>query len=157
MTKKTVKRWFVYKFCRLAVRIRKLFKTAAKTMDSKVTMNEIQKPLFDICMRMINEPTTELRISNIDHVFHIENSKYLIILRPSKSSNTETYSISLVEYKNDTRELSGFVEIPFPNDFTKIIVTRFNKEIHKRMKTKQSLKTIKVATHLQSILDEMNN
>lgn len=155
MTKKTVKRWFVYKFRRMVVRLRKVFKSAAKTMDIKVTMNEIQKPLFDICMRMINDPHTELRISNIDYVFHIENSKHLIIIRPSKSSNTEIYSISLVEYKNDSKELSGFVEIPFPNEFTKIIVTRFNKEIQKRMKTKQALKTTKVASHLRYILDEM--
>jgi len=156
MTKKRIKRWFVYRFRRMIVTIRKGFKNAAKTMDNRVTLNEIQKPLFDICMRMINDPKTELVISNIDFVFHIENKKHLIIIRPNKSANNEIYTISLVEYKNDSKELSGFVEIPFPDQFTKIIVTRFNKEIQKRMKTKQSSKTTNVASHLKSILGEMN-
>jgi len=137
---------------------RRKFKRAMKTMDPNVksSLNEIQKPLYDICMKLINDRRSELRTNHIDYIFHIENDKYLIIIRPNNTSNTELYSVSLLEYKTDVRDLSGFVDIPFPTEYTKMIIHRFDKEVQKRMKTRQVLKTTKVANHLQTILEEMS-
>jgi hypothetical protein len=158
MTKKTIKRWFFYKLRKMMVICRRKFKRAMKTMDPnvKISLNEIQKPLYDICMKLINDRKTELRTNHIDYVFHIENDKYLIIIRPNNTSNTELYSVSLLEYKSDGKDLSGFVDIPFPAEYTKMIIHRFDKEVQKRMKTRQVLKTVKVASHLQTILEEMS-
>jgi len=158
MTKKTIKRWFFYKLRKMMVICRRRFKRAMKTMDPNVksSLNEIQKPLYDICMKLINDRKTELRTNHIDYVFHIENDKYLIIIRPNNTSNTELYSVSLLEYKSDGKDLSGFVDIPFPAEYTKMIIHRFDKEVQKRMKTRQVLKTVKVASHLQTILEEMS-
>ena len=158
MTRKTIKRWFFYKLRKMMVICRRKFKRAMKTMDPNVksSLNEIQKPLYDICMKLINDRNTELRTNHIDYIFHIENEKYLIIIRPNNTSNTEIYSVSLLEYKPDGRDLSGFVDIPFPAEYTKMIIHRFDKEVQKRMKTRQVLKTTKVANHLQTILEEMS-
>jgi len=156
--KKTIKRWFFYKLRKMMVICRRKFKRAMKTMDPnvKISLNEIQKPLYDICMKLINDRRSELRTNHIDYIFHIENDKYLIIIRPNNTSNTELYSVSLLEYKTDVRDLSGFVDIPFPTEYTKMIIHRFDKEVQKRMKTRQVLKTTKVANHLQTILEEMS-
>ena len=156
--KKTIKRWFFYKLRKMMVICRRKFKRAMKTMDPnvKISLNEIQKPLYDICMKLINDRRSELRTNHIDYIFHIENDKYLIIIRPNNTSNTELYSVSLLEYKTDVRDLSGFVEIPIPTEYTKMIIHRFDKEVQKRMKTRQVLKTTKVANHLQTILEEMS-
>jgi hypothetical protein len=157
MKKGRLKKWFIYKTKRSFIRLRKTFRMAIKTMDhEKQGLNDIQKPLYDICMRLISDPNSQLRSSPIDYVFQIENEKYLIIIRPNNTSNTELYSISLVEYKEDSRDLSGFVEIPFPSDFTKIIIHRFEKEVQKRMKYRQIVKVTKVSSHLKEILNEMN-
>jgi hypothetical protein len=158
MKKNKLKRWIFYKLKRSYIRFRRSFKTAMKTMDgqSKSELNDIQKPLYDICMKLILDSKSQLRSSPIDYVFQIESEKYLIIIRPNNTSNTELYSISLVEYKEDSRDLSGFVEIPFPADFTRIIIHRFEKEVQRRMKYRQVVKVTKVSSHLKEILSEMN-
>ena len=98
MMKKTIKRWFFYKLRKMMVICRRKFKRAMKTMDPnvKISLNEIQKPLYDICMKLINDRRSELRTNHIDYIFHIENDKYLIIIRPNNTSNTELYSVSLL-------------------------------------------------------------
>jgi len=158
MKKNRIKRWMIYKIKRSLIRFRRSFKSAIKTMDgnSKSELNDIQKPLYDICMKLILEPKSQLRSSPIDYVFQIESEKYLIIIRPNNTSNTEMYSVSLVEYKEDSRDLSGFVEIPFPADYTKVIIHRFEKEVQRRMKARQIVKVTKVSTHLKEILSEMD-
>jgi hypothetical protein len=47
--------------------------------------------------------------------------------------------------------------MPFPYDYVKQITLKFNKEVQKRMKTRQAIKTKRVSTHLNSILKEMND
>jgi hypothetical protein len=106
-------------------------------------------------MKLISDPKSQLRSSQIDYVFQIENEKYLIIIKPNNTSNTEVYSVSLLEYKEDSKDMSGFVEIPFPADYTKIIIHRFEKEVQKRMKTRHIVKVTKVSSHLKEILNEM--
>ncbi len=156
MGKGRFKKWMIYKTKRSFIHFRRYFRKAIKTMDSeKQNLNDIQKPLYDICMRLIGDSKSQLRSSQIDYVFQIENEKYLIIIKPNNTSNTEIYSISLLEYKEDSKDMSGFVEIPFPADYTKIIIHRFEKEVQRRMKTRQIVKVTKVSSHLKEILNEM--
>ena len=146
----------IYKAKRSFIRFRKYFRRAIKTMDSeKPGLNEIQKPLYDICMRLISDPKSQLRYSQIDYVFQMETDKYLLIIKPNNTSNSEIYSVSLLEYKDDSKDMSSFVEIPFPGDFTKVIIHRFEKEVQRRMKTRQIVKITKVSSHLKEILNEM--
>ena len=153
-----IKRWIVYKIKRSVIRFRRYLRSTVQKLDgnTKSVLNDIQKPLYDICMKLIIEPKYQLRSSHIDYVFQIESEKYLIIIRPNNTSSDEMYSVSLLEYKEDSRDISGFVEIPFPSDFTKIIIHRFEKEVQRRMKARQIVKVTKVSSHLKEILSEMN-
>lgn len=155
--KNRIKRWIIYKLKRTYIRAKLSFRSTLRSLNSqtRLELNDIQKPLYDICMRLIQDPKSQLRSSPIDYVFQIESEKYLIIIRPS-STTSELYSVSLVEYKEDTRDLSGFVEIPFPVEFVKIIIHRFEKEVQKRMKYRQVVKVTKVSKHLKEILNEMD-
>jgi hypothetical protein len=118
-----------------------------------VSLNEIQKPLFDIALKLISDPNTELRSNSIDYTFHIESENYLVILR-SNNISTENYSISLIEL-NSLSQTPVFVDIPFPQDHVKSIIDKFDREVQKRMKNRQTLKTTKVANRLQNILKEI--
>jgi len=155
--KRTFKKWATYKLMKIFVRSRKSFKKAMKKIDphTKGKLNDLQKPLYDICIKLITEPTTQLRCNSIDYIYHIESDKYLVIIKPNNDSNREIYSVSLIEYKDDSKNLLGFVEIAFPPEEARIIIHKFEKETQKRMKTKQIQKTVKVANHLNEILKEM--
>jgi hypothetical protein len=156
--KRTFKKWITYKIIKLFVRSRRTFKRALKTIDpsTKGKLNDLQKPLYDICIKLIGESTTQLRSNSIDYVYHIESDKYLVIIKPNNDSNREIYSVSLIEYKDDSKNLLGFVEIAFPPEEARVIIHKFEKETQKRMKTKQIQKTVKVANHLNEILKEMS-
>jgi len=156
--KRTFKRWMTYKLMRMFVRFKRSFKKAMKTMDpsTRTKLNDLQKPLYDICIKLINESTTQLRSNSIDYVYHIESDKYLVIIKPNNDSNREIYSVSLIEYKDDSKNLMGFVEIAFPPEEARIIIHKLEKETQKRMKTRQIQKTVKVANHLNDILKEMS-
>ena len=117
------------------------------------SLNEIQKPLYDIAVKLISDPNTELSSTSIDYTFQIESENYLVILR-SNCISTENYSISLIELNNDS-QIPVFVDIPFPQDHVKSIIEKFDREVQKRMKNRQTLKTTKVANRLQNILKEI--
>lgn len=154
--KRTFKKWVAYKFKRLAVRLRRKSKSVFYTIDPNnrpKVLNEIQKPLYDIALKLIGDPSTELRSNSIDYTFHIESENYLVILRSNHISN-ENFSISLIEL-NNTSKTPVFVDIPFPPIQVKSIIEKFDREVQKRMKRRQTLKTTKVANRLQSILKEI--
>lgn len=156
--KRTFKRWMTYKLMKMFVRSNRFFKRAIKTIDPDVRkeLNDLQKPLYDICIKLIGDSNTQLRSNTIDYVYHIESDKYLIIIKPNNDSNREIYSVSLIEYKDDSKNLLGFVEIAFPLEEARIIIHKFEKETQKRMKTRQVQKTVKVTNHLNDILKEMS-
>lgn len=151
--RRTFKKWLLYKYKRLRVRFRRNSKSIIKKMDgTDQQLNEIQRPLYDICMKLISDPHSELICSITNSILHIENENYLIIIR-SNLQPTEAHSISLVEHSQ--RENPGFIDVPFPAHHVKIIVEKFDKEIAKRMKNNQLLKTSKVSARLQNILKEI--
>lgn len=155
MKKRTFKQWLFYKYKKGLVRLRNRSLMIASMLEvkRKIQLNEVQQPLFEICLKLINDSNTELRSNLIDYTYQIENDKYLVIIRSSSISSEDNYSISLVESKNTT---PIYVDMPFPSDYVKQITLKFNKEVQKRMKTRQVLKTTRVSTHLNSILKEMN-
>ena len=114
-----------------------------------VQMDQIQKLVYEITLKLIADPTSELRSNSIDYTYQIENENYLIIIR----STSNLYSINLIEYK--TRQLINNFDVPFDVDPIKIILEKFQREIHKRMKSKLLMKTTRVAKHLQVILNDI--
>ncbi len=139
----------------MLVRLRRKSKSVMTSMDPNKprSLNEIQKPLYDIAVKLISDPNTELRSNSIDYTFHIESENYLVILR-SNNISTENYSISLIEL-NSLSQTPVFVDIPFPQEHVKSIIDKFDREVQKRMKNRQTLKTTKVANRLQNILKEI--
>jgi hypothetical protein len=156
MEKRTFKQWLFYKYKKGLVRLRNKSLMIASILEvkRKIQLNEVQQPLFEICLKLINDSNTELRHNLFDDNYQIENDKYLIIIKSSSIASEENYSISLVETKNPT---PIYVDMPFPYDYVKQITLKFNKEVQKRMKTRQAIKTTRVSTHLNSILKEMND
>jgi hypothetical protein len=114
-----------------------------------VQMDQIQKLVYEITLKLIADPTSELRSNSIDYTYQIENDNYLIIIR----STSNLYSINLIEYK--TRQLINNFDVPFDVDPIKVILEKFQREIHKRMKSKLLMKTTRVAKHLQVILNDI--
>ena len=146
-----VKRWFRYRYLRFVVSLRNKSTRLLKKVESEQVedMDQIQKLVYTICLRLIHNPNSELISSNIDYTYHIENEDYLIVIRPSFNH----YSITLIEYKQ--RLLVNSFDVIFQVPHVKVIIENFDREISKRMKTNQLLKTAKVAKHLQQILIEI--
>jgi len=147
-----MKRWFKFRRLRLLVYLRNKFITVMRKLETKDVseMDQIQKVIFSITSKLIHDQHSELRSNNIDYTYHIENENYLIIIRPQGGH----YSINLIEYK--TRQLINNFDVPFDVSHVKILINQYDREVHKRMKSKLLMKTTKVVKHLQSILVEIN-
>ncbi len=153
--KRTLKKWLFYKYKKMIVRLRRNSKSLIKTMEVKknIKLNEIQQPLYDICLKLISDSNSELRSNTIDYTFHIENESYLLIIRTNVISY-ENYSISLIDNSSEN-SVPVFVDVPFPTDFVKHIILKFDREVQKRMNSRQVLKTTKVSNHLYKILKNL--
>jgi hypothetical protein len=112
-------------------------------------MDQIQKVVYNITVKLIHDSESELRSNSIDYTYHIENDKYLIIIRPQSNN----YSITLIEYKSEG-VINNF-DVPFSTTNVRQIVSKFEREVHKRMKSKMLMKTTKVVKHLQAIYNEI--
>ena len=147
-----IRRWFRYKRLRLLVQLRNNFISIMRKLETKDVseMDQIQKVIFNITSKLIRDTQSELRSNNIDYTYHIENENYLIIIRPQAGH----YSINLIEYK--TRQLINNFDVPFDINHIKILIEQYDREVHKRMKSKLLMKTTKVVKHLQSILLEID-
>jgi hypothetical protein len=134
-------------------RINYIRKNLIKNIESKKEqkLTYIQKSLYDICIKLISNPNSELSHSSNSNSFEfqIESENYLIIIRRN-SISYENYSISLID--NSSKNIPIFIDMPFPPEFVKIIITKFDKEVQKRMNNRQLLKSNKVYNHLDDIL-----
>jgi hypothetical protein len=153
--KRTFKKWLFYKYKKMIVRLRINSKSLIKKMEVKknIKLNEIQQPLYDICLKLISDTNSELRSNTIDYTFHIENENYLVIIRTNAIAH-ENYSISLIDNSSEN-SVPVFVDMPFPTDFVKHIILKFDREVQKRMNNRQVLKTTKVSNHLYKILKNL--
>jgi hypothetical protein len=140
---------FKYRLKRLAIKFRKGFRKIQKKIENpEIKLNEIQKPLVDICNKLIVHPNSELRNNSIDYTFHIENENYLVIIRSNSLSNN-SYSVTLVDYNT---YVYSVMDIPIPDYYVRQIVDKFDREVNRRMKNKEVFKNSKVSNHLNSIL-----
>lgn len=146
-----IQRWLRWRFMRSLVTMRNRSIKVMRRLEARepVQMDQIQKLVYTITMKLIHDPTSELRSNSIDYSYQIENDNYLIIIKPTSNY----YSINLIEYK--TRQLINNFDVPFDIDPIKVITERFEREVHKRMKSKLVMKTSKVAKHLQVILNDI--
>ncbi len=147
-----MKKWIKWRWARFLVRLRNKSISFLRRLEARENskMDQIQQLVYDITMKLIHDPKSELRSNSIDYTYHIENDNYLIIIRPHSGH----YSINLIEYK--TLQLINNFDVPFDVNDVDILIDRFKREVHKRMKSKILLKTTKVAKHLQTILSEID-
>ena len=134
--------WIKWKYLRILVSI--LNRT--KDLYSN-KMNDIQKLIFDITLKLINNPNSELRSNSIDFTYQVENDDYLIVI--------SEYSVNLIEYRN--RQVVNNFDVYFDIDTIKTIVSNYEREIHKRMKSKLMIRRNRVTKHLESILNQIDS
>ena len=146
-----IERWIKWKLMRSLVTMRNRSLKVMRRLEARepVEMDQIQKLVYTITLKLIHDSTSELRSNSIDYTYQIENDNYLVIIRPTSNY----YSINLIEYK--TRQLINNFDVPFDIEPIKVITERFEREVHKRMKSKLIMKTTKVAKHLQVILNDI--
>ena len=146
-----IQRWIRWRVMRNLITMRNRSIKVMRRLEARepVQMDQIQKLVYEITLKLIADPTSELRSNSIDYTYQIENDNYLIIIR----STSNLYSINLIEYK--TRQLINNFDVPFDVDPIKVILEKFQREIHKRMKSKLLMKTTRVAKHLQVILNDI--
>jgi len=146
-----LQRWIRWRVMRNLITMRNRSIKVMRRLEARepVQMDQIQKLVYEITLKLIADPTSELRSNSIDYTYQIENDNYLIIIR----STSNLYSINLIEYK--TRQLINNFDVPFDVDPIKVILEKFQREIHKRMKSKLLMKTTRVAKHLQVILNDI--
>jgi len=112
-------------------------------------MDQVQKLVYTITLRLIHDTSSELRSNSIDYSYQIENDNYLVIIKTS----SDYYSINLIEYK--TRQLINNFDVLFDVEHVKVIIENYEREVHKRMKSKLLMKTNRVTRHLQTILNDI--
>lgn len=146
-----MRRFFRRRFLRTLVILRQRSIKVMRRLEAResLQMDQIQKVVYNITLKLIHDPESELRSNSIDYTYHIENDNYLIIIRPQSGS----YSINLIEYKSEG-VINNF-DVPFATANVRQIVSKFEREVHKRMKSKMLMKTTKVVKHLQSIYNEI--
>ena len=135
-----MKTWVKWKYLRTLALLRKKSRVFEKDQ-----MNDIQKLIFNISLKLIENPNSELRSNSIDFTYQIENGDYLIVIRQN--------SVNLMEYKN--RQIINNFDVYFDIEDIKVIVSNYEREIHRRMNDKVLLRTTKLAKHLQSVLDNI--
>lgn len=146
-----MRRFFRRRFMRTLVILRRRSIKVMRRLEAResLQMDQIQKVVYNITVKLIHDSESELRSNSIDYTYHIENDNYLIIIRPQSNN----YSITLIEYKSEG-VINNF-DVPFSTTNVRQIVTKFEREVHKRMKSKMLMKTTKVVKHLQSIYNEI--
>lgn len=146
-----MRRFFRRRFLRTLVILRRRSIKVMRRLEAResLQMDQIQKVVYNITLKLIHDPESELRSNSIDYTYHIENDNYLIIIRPQSNN----YSITLIEYKSEG-VINNF-DVPFATANVRQIVSKFEREVHKRMKSKMLMKTTKVVKHLQSIYNEI--
>lgn len=147
-----IERWIRWRFMRTLVTLRKRSLKVMRRLEARepVQMDQIQKLVYTITLRLIHDPSSELRSNSIDYSYQIENDNYLIIIKTSSGY----YSINLIEYK--TRQLINNFDVLFDVDHVKVIIENYEREVHKRMKSKLLMKTNRVTRHLQTVLNEID-
>jgi Na+/phosphate symporter len=132
--------WIKWKYLRTLVSILNRTKDLNK-------MNDIQKLIFEITLKLINNPNSELRSNSIDFTYQVENDDYLIVI--------SEYSVNLIEYRN--RQVVNNFDVSFDIDTIKKIVSNYEREIHKRMKSKLMIRRNRVTKHLENILNQIDS
>lgn len=150
--KLTIKQWLSWKYKRTLIILKNRSLFISNILNKKsVNLTDMEKSLFDIAIKLIANNESILYSDNIEYVYHIELENYMIIIKPSLN-NFESYTIKF-SYNG---EYSNYIELNLPPEYTKQVILRFNREIQRRMKKRQSLKIIKVNDNLKKMYDCIN-
>lgn len=119
-------------------------------LRKKSELSELQKSIYDICLNLIKQPTTDIRHSRQGYMYHIENSRFLIVIKYSTINST----ITLID--NNVTSSSVF-EIYMDRENIDIIADCLDREIHRRIMSRESLRSSKVKSQLQMISSYIDN
>ena len=139
------KKWLYYRFMRTMV---KMHASMPKINDSKITLDEVQRPMYDICIKMINDRSTDLRSMRGD--YQLENDEYFVSIKYSSS----TPIISLVESRDRCSNIhTVFIE----NHYVESIIDSFEREMSRRMRYRDSSRKKEISEHLKRIINEFKS
>ena len=146
-----IHRWIRWRFMRSLINMRNRSLKVMRRLETRESseMDQVQKLVYTITLRLIHDTSSELRSNSIDYSYQIENDNYLVIIKTS----SDYYSINLIEYK--TRQLINNFDVLFDVEHVKVIIENYEREVHKRMKSKLLMKTNRVTRHLQTILNDI--
>lgn len=146
-----IQRWIRWRFMRSLINMRNRSLKVMRRLETRESseMDQVQKLVYTITLRLIHDTSSELRSNSIDYSYQIENDNYLVIIKTS----SDYYSINLIEYK--TRQLINNFDVLFDVEHVKVIIENYEREVHKRMKSKLLMKTNRVTRHLQTILNDI--
>lgn len=115
--------------------------------NRKSNLDEIQKPIFDLCLKLINERSTDLR--NMRGEYQLENKDYFVSIR----YNSTTPIISFIESRD---QCSNIHMIFMDNNYVDSIIDNFDREMSRRMRHRDAIKKKEIATNLNRIVDQFN-
>lgn len=124
----------------------KIFNTLS-TGDKKMALDEIQKPMYDICVKMIGDRSTELRCMKGD--YQLEGPKYFISIRYSANHPV----ISLVENRE---RCSNIHTVFMDNHYIESIIDTFEREMSRRMRYREGVRKKEIGDHLSRIVIEID-
>lgn len=138
------KTWLRYKYLRLITKSHSYIKYIDSNRVSD--LDEIQKPIYDICHKVLHNPKTELR--NSRHLYQLESDDYLITI---KSTNAPT--ITLIEN-------SGFCNnihtVSIDTEYINTIIDGYDREMSRRIKSNESFRIKLMSDHLNRISSKIN-
>ncbi len=138
------KKWIYYRFMRTVVRI---YSSMNSIDNRKSNLDEIQKPIFELCLKLINERSTELR--NMRGEYQLENKDYFVSIR----YNSTTPIISFIESRD---QCSNIHMIFMDNNYVESIIDTFDREMSRRMRYKEAIQKKEISSHLNKIVDRFN-
>jgi hypothetical protein len=115
--------------------------------DKKMTLDEIQKPMYDICVKMINDRSTDLRNMNGD--YQLEGPEYFVSIRYSANHPV----ISLVENRE---RCSNIHTVFMEGHYVESIIDTFEREMSRRMRYREAVRKKEIADHLNRILGKFD-
>ena len=126
----------------------KVYSAMSNLENRKTSLDDIQRPIYDICIKMIGDRRTDLRSMKGD--YQLENDEYFVSIRYSSS----TPVISLFESRD---QCSNVHTVFMDNEYTESIIDTFDREMSRRMRYRDSSKRKEIADHLSRIVSRFEN
>ncbi len=137
------KKWIYYRYLRLITKSYSFIKNIDS--DRRHELDDIQKPIYDICQKVLHNPKTELR--NCGSLYQLETDDYLITI---KSNNFST--ITLIE---NTGFCNNIHTVSIDTEYINTIIDGYEREMGRRIKFNESFRISLMSDHLNRISNKI--